>query len=185
MSWRMARNAMLAVSAAGAALAMSGCGSSSANVVTVTVTPSQVTVLAGQVQTFTAVVGGSTTTTVTTWPCTFSYTPAPTTAQPNPTAVKGPCSSGGSIQGLTGSIGTWTITTTNGSNVLTYTAPSLANFPKPFIPVLTFTATADAAKNKTATAMVQLDSGIRVSITPATATVPVGPRKPPRFSHRF
>ena len=174
MSWRMARNAMLAVSAAGAALAMSGCGSSSANVVTVTVTPSQVTVLAGQVQTFTAVVGGSTTTTVTTWPCTFSYTPAPTTAQPNPTAVKGPCSSGGSIQGLTGSIGTWTITTTNGSNVLTYTAPSLANFPKPFIPVLTFTATADAAKNKTATAMVQLDSGIRVSITPATATVPVG-----------
>ena len=174
MSWRTTRNAILAVCGAGAALAISGCGSSSANVVTVTVTPSSVTVIAGQVQTFTAVVGGSTTTTVTNWPCTFSYTPAPTTAQPNPKAVTGTCTSGGSIQGLTGSIGTWTITTANGSNVLTYTAPSLANFPKPFVPVLTFTATADAQKSKTATAMVALDSGIRVSVTPATATVPVG-----------
>jgi hypothetical protein len=174
MSWRMTRNAILAVCAAGAALAISGCGSSGANVVTVTVTPSSVTVLAGQVQTFTAVVGGSTTTTVTNWPCTFSYLPNPTTAVPNPKAVTGNCTSGGSIQGLTGSIGTWTITTANGSNVLTYTAPSLANFPKPFIPVLTFTATADADKSKTATATVQLDSGIRVSVTPATATVPVG-----------
>ena len=174
MSWRTTRNAILTVCAAGAALAISGCGSSSANVVSVTVAPSSVTVLAGQVQTFTAVVGGSTTTTVTNWPCTFSYTPNPTTAVPNPTAVKGNCTSGGSIQGLTGSIGTWTITTANGSNVLTYTAPSLANFPKPFVPVLTFTATADADKSKTATATVQLDSGIRVSVTPATATVPVG-----------
>ena len=174
MSWRTTRNAILAACAAGAALAISGCGSSSANVVTVTVAPSQVTVIAGQVQTFTAVVGGSTTTTVTNWPCTFSYTPAPTTAQPNPKAITGTCTSGGSIQGLTGSIGTWTITTANGSNVLTYTAPSLANFPKPFVPVLTFTATADAQKSKTATAMVALDSGIRVSVTPATATVPVG-----------
>ncbi|HEV8074912.1 MAG TPA: hypothetical protein VGP66_03650, partial [Candidatus Acidoferrum sp.] len=174
MSWRTTRNAILAVCAAGAVLAISGCGSSSANVVTVTVTPSSVTVIAGQVQTFTAVVGGSTTTTVTNWPCTFSYTPNPTTAVPNPKAVTGTCTSGGAIQGLTGSIGTWTITTANGSNVLTYTGPSLANFPKPYVPVLTFTATADADKSKTATATVGLDSGIRVSVTPATATVPVG-----------
>jgi len=174
MSWRTTRNAILAVCAAGAALAMSGCGSSNANVVTVTVTPSQITVIAAQVQTFTATVGGSTTTTVTNWPCTFSYTPAPTTAQPNPKPITGTCTSGGAIQGLTGSIGTWTITTANGSNVLTYTAPSLTNFPKPFVPVLTFTATADADKSKTATATVGLDSGIRVSVTPATATVPVG-----------
>src|ERR1700719_1438768 len=164
MSWRTARNSILAVCAAGAAMVMSGCGSSSANVVTVTVTPSSVTVIAGQVQTFTAVVAGSTTTTVSAWPCTFSYTPNPTTAVPNPKAVTGNCTSGGSIQGLTGSIGTWTITTANRSNVLTYTAPSLTNFPKPFVPVLTFTATADVEKSKTATATVGLDSGIRVSV---------------------
>ncbi len=57
MSWRMARNSILAVCAAGAAMVMSGCGSSSANVVTVSVTPSAVTVVAGQVQNFTATVG--------------------------------------------------------------------------------------------------------------------------------
>ena len=172
MSWRMAINSILAVCAAGAALVMSGCGSSSANVVTVTVSPTALTVLAGQVQTFTATVGGSTTTTVTTWPCTYVFTPLPTTAVPNPVATKAaPCNSGDKVNG--GSIGTWTISTTNGSNVLTYTAPSLSNFPNP-IPTITFTATADAAKSKTATATVNLDSGIRVSVTPATATVPVG-----------
>jgi hypothetical protein len=39
---------------------------------------------------------------------------------------------------------------------------------------LTFTATADADHKKTATATVGLDSGIRASISPTTATVPVG-----------
>jgi len=174
MSWRTARNSILAICATGAVVAMSGCGSSSANVVTVSVIPSAVTVLAGQVQTFTATVGGSTTTTVSTWPCTFSYTPAPTTAQPNPKAVTGDCTSGSTPTGLTGNIGTWTISTANGSNVLTYTAPSLTNFPKPFVPILTFTATADVDKKKTAPAQIGLDSGIRVSVTPSTATVPVG-----------
>lgn len=157
----------------GAILTLAGCGGSSSNVVTVTVTPSASVVLAGQVQTITATVGGSTTTTVTNWPCTYSYTPAPTTAQPSPTAVTGTCTSGGAISGITGSIGTWVITTTNGSNVLTYTAPSLANFPNP-APVLTFTATADADNKKTGAAMVALDSGIRVSVSPSTVTVPVG-----------
>ena len=174
MSWRRAINAILGICAAGAAVVMSGCGSSSANVVTVTVTPAAVTVIAGQVATFTATVGGSTNTTVTTWPCTFSYTPPPTTALPNPKAVTGDCTSGQTLSGDTGNIGTWTISTANGSNVLTYTAPSLSNFPSPNIPQLTFTATADADKHKTGTATVQLDSGIRASITPTTATVPVG-----------
>jgi len=174
MSWRTARNSILAMFAAGATMAMSGCGSSSANVVTVTAIPSAVTVLAGQVQTFTATVGGSTTTTVSTWPCTFSYTVAPTTAQPNPKATTGDCTSGSTPTGLTGNIGTWTISTANGSNVLTYTAPSLTNFPKPYVPILTFTATADVDKKKTAPVQIRLDSGIRVSVTPSTATVPVG-----------
>src|SRR5208337_2173003 len=65
------------------------------------------------------------------------------------------------------------ITTTNGSNVLTYTAPTLANFPSP-PPTLTFTATADADNKKTATAIVTLDSGIRASLSPLSVAIPVG-----------
>ena len=141
--------------------------------ITVTVSPSQAVVITGQVQTFTATVGGSTNITVTNWPCTYSYTPPPTTAVPNPTAKTGTCASGGTLPGGTGTFGTWVISTTNGSNVLTYTAPTLANFPNP-VPVLTFTATSDADTKKTGTATIGLDSGIRVSVTPTTATVPVG-----------
>jgi len=171
MSWRMARNSILAVCAAGAAIVMSGCGSSSANVVTVSVVPSEVSVLAGQVQNYTATVGGSTTLTVT-WTCTYIFVPLPTTATPNPVATKAaPCTSGQTVNG--GSIGTFTTSSTNGSNVLTYTAPSLGSFPNP-IPQVTFTAAADADKKKTGTGIADLDSGIRVSILPLTATVPVG-----------
>ncbi|HET7107330.1 MAG TPA: hypothetical protein VFI38_11015 [Candidatus Acidoferrum sp.] len=174
MSWRTARNSILAVCAAGAALAISGCGSSTANVITVSVTPSALAVLAGQVETFTATVSGSTNTTVTNWDCTYAYTPPATTADPNPKAVTGTCTSGATVPNETGTFGSWTISTANGSNVLTYTAPSLSNFPNPNIPVLTFTASADADKKKTATATIGLDSGIRVTVTPLTATVPVG-----------
>ena len=85
MSWRMARNSILAMGAAGAAMVMSGCGSSSANVVTVSVSPGAVTVVAGQVENFTASVGGSTTLTVA-WTCSYVFTPLPTTATPNPAA---------------------------------------------------------------------------------------------------
>jgi hypothetical protein len=172
MSWRMTRNAILAGCAAGAAMVMSGCGSSSANVVTVSVTPSAISVIAGQVQTFTATVNGSTTLTVA-WTCTYVFTPLPTTANPNPVQIPKalPCKSGDSVNG--GSIGTWTTSSANSSNVLTYTAPSLSSFPNP-IPIVSFIATADADKKKTATGQVGLDSGIRVSISPLTATVPVG-----------
>jgi len=171
MSWRMARNLILAICAAWAAMVMSGCGSSSANVVTVSVTPGAVPVVAGQVASFTAVVGGSTTLTVA-WTCTYVFTPLPTTATPNPVQTKAaPCTSGQMVNG--GSIGTWTTSSTNGSNVLTYTAPSLSNFPNP-IPIISFVATADADHKKTGTGQVGLDSGIRVSVTPTTATVPVG-----------
>src|SRR5208337_4017610 len=95
----------------------------------------------------------------------------PTASNQNPAAVTGSCTSGQSMNG--GTIGTWVISTTDGSNVLTFTAPSLANFPSP-PPTLTFTATADADTKKTATAIVTLDSGIRASLSPTTATVPVG-----------
>src|SRR5215469_4358130 len=174
MKWLTGKTTLLAV--VGLVLLISGCSSSSVNVITVSVTPSAVPVLAGQVQTFTAVVSGSTNTTVTNWDCNYTYTPSPTTGNPNPTAVKGTCTSGGTLSGNgeSGSFGTWTISTANGSNVLTYTAPALSDFPKPYKPTLTFTATADADSKKTAPATVILDSGIRVTISPTTATVPVG-----------
>lgn len=175
MGWRMTRNSILAICAAGAAMAMSGCGSSSVNVVTISVVPSEVSVLAGQVENYTATVNGATTLTVT-WACSYLYTPLPTTANPNPTQIPKalPCNSGDKPSALGGgSIGTFTSTSTNGSNVLTYTAPSLSNFPNP-IPQVIFTATADADKKKTATGIADLDTGIRVSILPLTATVPVG-----------
>ncbi len=172
MEWRKFRSrAVMIMIFVCAALLVAACSSSTVNVITVTVTPSADTVIAGQVATFTATVGGSTTTTVTDWPCTYSYTPLPTSSTPNPKAVTGTCTSGMTLNG--GTIGTWVITTTNGSNVLTFTAPSLAKFPSP-APTLTFTATADADKKKTATATINLDSGIRVGITPLTVTVPVG-----------
>ncbi len=175
MEWRKIVNCAVVAFACTAVL-LGGCSSSSVNVVTVTVSPSAATVIVGQVQTFTATVSGSTTTTVTNWPCTYSYTPFPTASNQNPAAVTGNCTSGQTLN--RGSIGTWAITTTEGSNVLTFTAPSLANFPSP-PPTLTFTATADADTKKTATAIVTLDSAIRPAISPSTTTVPVGLTPPP------
>lgn len=172
MAWRKFGScAVLIMAFVFAAWFIAGCSSGAANVITISVSPQSDIVIAGQVETFTATVSGTTTTTVTNWPCTYSYTPLPTTTTPNPTAVTGTCTSGQTLNG--GSIGTWVITTTNGSNVLTYTAPSLTKFPSP-APTLTFTATADADTKETATATVSLDSGIRLSVTPTTVTVPVG-----------
>jgi DNA-binding beta-propeller fold protein YncE len=158
-----------------AVLCFAGCSSSSSNIITVTVSPSSTVVLAGQVQSFTATVGGSTTLTVQ-WTCSYSYTPAPTTAVPAPKPVTGTCTSGGTING--GTFGTWT--TTASPPVLIYTAPALSSFPNP-APILTFTAAADADHNKKGTAAIALDSGIRVSITPNTATVQVGTNQHVQF----
>jgi hypothetical protein len=161
---------------AGAAILQGGCSSSSPNTIIDTVSPSAATVIAGTVQTFASTVTGGTTGTVTTsqWSCSYTYSELPTTAQPNPpTQTVKNCNSGDTMQGGTGTIGTWTTTPTAPSNVLTYTAPTLSNFPSP-IPTITFTATADADKKKTGTAVMTLDTGIRVGVTPATATVPVG-----------
>jgi len=159
---------------AGAMLWQNGCGGSGANTVIDTVSPTTAIVIAGTVQTFSSTVTGSTTTT-SQWTCTYVYTPLPTTSQPSP-SQQGPfnCTSGQTVSALGGgSLGTWTTTPTSPSNVLTYTAPTLAKFPNP-IPTITFTATADANHKKTGTAVVTLDTGIRVSVTPSTATMPVG-----------
>ena len=185
MKWRTIKSTAM-VTLAGALLWQNGCGSSSPNTVAVTVSPSTAIVVAGTVQTFSATVTGSTTTT-SKYTCSYQYTPAPTTQTPNPTAITvNNCASGDKMQGGTGTIGTWTDTPTAPSNVLTYTAPSLSNFPNP-IPVITFTATADADTKKTGTAVLAMDTGIRVSVTPTTATVPVGltPAQQVQFTASF
>jgi len=168
---------------AGAMLWESGC-SSSPNQIVVTVSPTTATVIADTVQTFSATVTGSTTTT-STFTCTYVYTPAPTTQTPNPSPTQPQaCTSGQTVNG--GSIGTWTSTPTAATNVLTYTSPPLTKFPNP-IPTITFTAAATAATNKKGTAVVTLDTGIRASVTPATATVPVGlsPAQQVQFTASF
>ena len=182
---RIQTAAMLMLAAA--LILQSGCGGSGANTVTDTVLPPTATVIAGTVATFTSTVAGSTTLT-STWACTFVYTPLPTTQNPNPSQVNGgTCTSGQKVAALNnGSLGTWTTAQSSTNNVLTYTAPTLSNFPSP-PPTLTFTATADAAKNKKGTAVITLSSGIAVSATPATATVPVGlsPAQQVQFTASF
>ncbi len=189
MKWRtMKLAAMLGL--AGTILWQNGCGSSSPNTIIDTVSPTTATVIAGTVQTFASTVTGGTTGTVTTsqWSCTYVYTPLPTTAQPNPSQTSAAdCTSGQTVPALNnGSLGTWTTTPTAPSNVLTYTAPTLSNFPNP-IPTITFTAAADAAKNKKGTALLTLDTGIRVSVTPSTATVPteISPAQQVQFTANF
>jgi DNA-binding beta-propeller fold protein YncE len=156
---------------AGALLWQNGCGGSSANQVVDTVSPATSIVVAATTQVYTSTVTGSTNLD-STWTCTYVYTPAPTTATPNPTQ-KGPfdCTSGQTVNG--GSIGTWTTDQTTADNTLSYTSPDLTNFPNP-IPILTFTAAAAANTNKKGTAVVNLDTGIRIAVSPATATAPVG-----------
>ena len=156
----------------GGILLQNGCGGSGANTVVDTVSPSTATVVADTVATFTSTVTGTDTLT-STWSCTYVYTPNPTTSKPTP-AQQGPfnCTSGQKIPALNnGSIGTWTVTPSSTNSVLTYTAPTLSAMPNP-IPTITFTAAATANTSKKGTAVVTLDSGIRTSITPATATVP-------------
>jgi hypothetical protein len=155
----------------GAVLWQSGCGSSNVNQVVDTVSPTTNTVIASTTEVFTSTVTGSTNLN-STWSCTYVYTPNPTTSTPNPSQTSAQnCTSGQTVNG--GSIGTWTTDQTTANNTLSYTAPALTNFPNP-IPTITFTAAAAANTNKKGTAVVTLDTGIRIAVSPTTATAPVG-----------
>ena len=144
---------------------LNGCGSSSANVITVAVTPSGQSVIVGTTLTFTATEGGVTTPMVT-WTCTFVTTPTPPAGQnptPSPAAA---CST------ANGAVGT--ITNPQATTVV-YNAPTVVPDPTKFPSlVISITATATADTKKTGSAMLTLDSGIAIVLTPATATVPTG-----------
>ena len=171
MKVRAIKNAAKLMLVAGAAVCIASCGGSGANQVSDQVIPPATTVVAATTQVFTSTVGGSTNLD-STWSCTYVYTPAPTQSNPNPkTTTAANCTSGQTVNG--GSIGTWTTTQSTANNTLSYTAPALSNFPNP-IPVITFTAAAAANTSKKGSAVVTLDTGIRVGVSPASATAPVG-----------
>jgi DNA-binding beta-propeller fold protein YncE len=149
--------AVMAMASSWALLA--GCGGgSTANVVVVTVTPADSILVVNQAQTLTATVTGATDVSVT-WSCTFTTTTTPTGTTTPVTSAAAPCTS---TQGVLSSQEMTTVT---------YTAP--ATVPNP-PPTVTITATSNQDKKKTGVGVISLDSGIRATVNPATATVATG-----------
>ena len=136
-----------------------GCSSSNpTNVVLVSVSPSPVILVVNQSANFFASVTGATDTSVT-WTCTFTTSTTAAGATTPTVSAAAPCTA---AQGVLSNIQPTTVT---------YTAPAAVPNPPPTISV---TATSNADKKKSGSALVSLDSGIRVTITPSTATVATG-----------
>jgi len=169
MKWRKsARNILLA--AAFASLWGSGCGSSStANQVLVSVTGQFLVMVPTQSQTITATVTGATDVSAT-FACTYTTTPNPTTAVPSPTP-----SAAVACTPAVGVLSNIQNTSTTVASTATFTAPSVfpdqKNLPNV---VVTITATSNADKKKTGKFSFTFDSGIRITLTPATATLGTG-----------
>jgi len=144
-------------------LAFAGCGgSSNTNVVTVSVTAPSQTVIVSQSLTLTATVNGSTNLNVT-WMCQFTTTTVDSTGKPTTSAAAACTSDTGNIPA-------------NSTNTtVIYTAPNKVPDPTKFPNmqiIITATSVADTKKN--GSLKLALDSGIAVTLTPSTATVPTG-----------
>ena len=169
MKWhKSARNILLAM--AFASLWGSGCGSkSAANQVLVSVTGQFSVMVPAQSQTIAAIVTGATDVSAT-FDCSYTTTPNPTTATPNPMpSASAACTTANGAVGVLSNIQN---TSTTVASTATFTAPSV--FPdQTKLPnvIVTITATANADKKKTGRFNIVFDSGVRISITPATATV--------------
>jgi DNA-binding beta-propeller fold protein YncE len=163
----------LGLTAAVTCLWLAGCGGkSAANQVLVSVSPATATLVVSQSFPFTATVTGATDTSVV-WTCTYTTTTttiSSTGTLTSTTSTPLPCPADNS----------WGKFTDPTQTTLTYTAPS--KLPAVTVSTGTFvtaytvtlTATANADKKKSGTATISLDSGIRVTITPLTATLAVG-----------
>jgi len=129
-------------------------------VVSVTVSPAAASVIVSQSITLTSIVSGATNLNVT-WTCTYTTTTVDSTGK-STTATALPCTSD------TGNIPANSTNTT-----VTYTAPNKVPDPTKF-PLLQVIITATSVQDtkKNGTAKLTLDSGIAVTLTPATATVP-------------
>jgi DNA-binding beta-propeller fold protein YncE len=144
-------------------LAIAGCGgSSNTNVVTVTINPASANVIVSQSITLTSIVSGATNLNVT-WACTYTTTTVDSSGKSTAASAL-PCTSD------TGNIPANSTNTT-----VTYTAPNKVPDPTKF-PLLQIIITATSVENtkKTGTATLTLNSGISVTLTPGTATVPTG-----------
>ena len=165
---KSARNILLATAFAG--LGVSGCGSkSAANQVVVNVTGTVSVMVPTETQTITATVTGATDVSAT-FDCSYTTTPNPTTTTPSPkpsTSLE--CTTANGAVGVLSNIQN---SSTTVSSTATFTAPAV--FPDqtklPNVTV-TITATSNADKKKTGKFSLTFDSGIRVHIVPATATL--------------
>ena len=169
MKWhKSARNILLATALA--SLWGSGCGSSStANQVLVSVTGQFSVMVPTQSQTITATVTGATDVSAT-FACAYTTTPNPTTAVPSPTP-----SAAVACTPAVGVLSNIKNTSTTVASTATFTAPSVfpdqKNLPNV---IVTITATSNADKKKTGKFSFTFDSGIRITLTPATATLGTG-----------
>jgi len=145
-----------------------GCGGGSANTVTVAMSQTSAALVVTQVLNLSATVSGSSNLNVT-WTCTFTTTTTTIAANnttSSTTSAAAPCTAD---TGVLSNIQNTTVT---------YTAPSKIKTPPPTSttivspPTITITATAAASSKATATCVITLDSGISVTINPATAAVP-------------
>lgn len=151
--------AVLAWAVALVSVSVAGCGGGAkGNVVVVSVSPGGGTLVVNQAVTLTALVTGATDVSVT-WSCTFTTTTTPTGTTTPVTSAAAPCTA------ADGALSNQQDTT------VTFTAP--ATVPNP-PPTITVTATSNADKKKTGTSIITLDSGIRATVNPTTATVATG-----------
>lgn len=178
MKWRVSRICGVAAGLAGA-LALTGCGGgggNAANQVNVVVTGTSV-LLPKQVETLTAIVSGATDQS-SSFECTFTTTPDPTTATPNPKASDPKKCDDASVKGAVGTLSNIQNTSTTTNSTATFTAPD--TFPDhatlPNVTVI-ITATSHANSKKTGTFNINFDSGVRITITPKTATLATGETK--------
>src|SRR5213594_4639323 len=174
MKWhKNARNSLLAMVFAG--LWIGGCGSSStANQVVVTVTGTASVMVPTQTQTITATVTGATDVSAT-FDCSYTTTPNPTTATPTPKpSASAACDTAKTTSGdpAVGALSNILNTSTTVASTATFTAPAVFPDQTKFPNVLvTITATSNADKKKTGKFSIAFDSGIRIILTPATATL--------------
>src|SRR6266478_1204666 len=172
MTWRKIRNLTLLATAL-ACLWLSACSSGNkANQVLVNVTGQFSVMLPTQSQTITVIVTGATDVS-SAFDCSYTTTPNPTTTTPSPKpSASADCSS---ANGAVGTLSNIQNTSTTAASTATFTAPQ--TFPDqtklPNVTV-TITATANADKKKTGKFPINFDSGIRIAMIPATATLATG-----------
>ncbi len=174
MTWCKIRNLTLLATAL-ACLWLSACSSGNkANQVVVNVTGQFSVMVPTQSQTITVIVTGATDVS-SAFDCSYTTTPNPTTTTPSPKpSASADCASANGAVGVLSNIQN---TSTTAPSTATFTAPQ--TFPDqtklPNVTV-TITATSNADKKKTGktTPPITFDSGIRITIIPATATLATG-----------